>query len=172
MVELDWATASELNNNYFTIERASDIENFEVIGDDIPGKGTTKERSDYFTKDENPLYGRSYYRLKQTDFDGKFTYSNVEVIDYEGPRFTTLRVYPNPSNGNNLTIEVLGLKDQPTVPVQIYNVQGQKVFDHIFEVKTPGTLVYDLEFRSPLKQGLYIVKAGQTLELTQKIFVD
>ncbi|HTE33283.1 MAG TPA: T9SS type A sorting domain-containing protein, partial [Chryseolinea sp.] len=171
-VELKWSTASERNNNFFTIERASNIEEFEAIGNPIEGKGTTAEKNYYGSTDENPPYGRSYYRLKQTDFDGKFTYSDLRVIDYEGPRFPTLKVYPNPSQGHTLTIEVTGLKDQTTVPVQIYNVQGQKVYENVFEVSTPGSLKHDFEFGSPLKNGLYIIKAGQTLQLRQKIIVD
>ena len=95
-VQLQWSTASELNNNYFTIERASDIEKFETIGTPISGKGTTNNKSNYNAQDENPIYGRSYYRLKQTDFDGKFTYSDLQVVNYEGPRFTSLQVYPIP----------------------------------------------------------------------------
>lgn len=172
IVDLSWATAAELDNDFFTIERAVNVEEFETIGDPIDGKGTTNEKSEYTTQDENPIYGRSYYRLKQTDFDGKFSYSDVQVINYEGPRFSVLRVYPNPSEGQTVSIEVTGLKDQPRVPVQIYNTQGQKVYDRVFEVSTPGTLKQDLELGSPLKQGLYIIKAGQTLQLTQKLIVE
>ena len=165
-------TAQEFNNDFFTIERASNIEAFGTVGNPIEGKGTTNERSDYFTRDENPIYGRSYYRLKQTDFDGKFTYSDLQVINYEGSRFSSLQVYPNPSKGTTLSIIITGLKEQATVPVQIYNIQGQKVYDGVLDVSTPGTLKLDIEFGSPLKQGLYIVKAGQTLQLTRKVIVE
>ena len=171
-VKLHWSTASELNNDFFTIERAIDIERFETIGTPIKGKGTTNEKSDYYTQDENPIYGRSYYRLKQTDFDGKYTYSDLQVINYGGPRFSTLQVFPNPSNGNALTIVVTGLNEQATVPVQIFNVQGQKVYDRVLDVSTPGTLKHDVELGSPLKPGLYVIKAGQTLQLTQRIIID
>ena len=130
------------------------------------------KRATTLQRDENPIYGRSYYRLKQTDFDGKFTYSDLQVINYEGPRFSSLQVYPNPSDGNTLTVIITGLKEQTAVPVQIYNIQGQKVYDRVLEINTPGTLKYDVEFGSPLRQGLYIIKAGQTLQLTRKIIVD
>jgi hypothetical protein len=111
----------------------------------------------------------SYYRLKRTDFDSKFSYSDLQVVNYEGPRFSTLQVYPNPSDGNTLTIIVTGLKEQASVPVQIFNLQGQKVYDRILEVNTPGSLKYDVEFGNPLKQGLYIIKAGQTLRLRGRL---
>ena len=171
-VEFRWATASERNNDFFAIERASNIERFETIGNPIKGKGTTTETSNYQAVDENPLYGRTYYRLKQTDFDGQFTYSDLVVVDYDGPRFSNLSVFPNPTMGHNIMIKVVGLKDQATVPVQIYNTQGQKVYDQVVEVTTPGTLEKELAFESQLPQGLYIIRAGQTLQLTRKIIVD
>jgi hypothetical protein len=167
-----WSTAQELNNDFFTIERATNIEQFEVIGEPIEGAGTTKERRDYSMVDENPLYGRSYYRLKQTDFDGKFTYSNVQLIDYEGPRFATLKVYPNPSKGDNLTVVIAGLKEQTSFPIHIYNIQGQLIYKGVFEVDNPGTIHRELEFGNQLRSGVYIIRAGETLQLTQKFFVD
>jgi hypothetical protein len=172
VVNLEWSTAAELNNDYFTIERATDIEKFEILGDPIRGQGTTNERNDYSVVDDAPVYGRSYYRLKQTDFDGKFTYSDVRVVDYEGPKFASLRAYPNPSNGSQLTVLVTGLKEQTVVPLQIYNVQGQLVYQGTFDVDNPGTLKKELEFASPLRSGIYLIKAGQTLQLTQKIFIE
>ena len=171
VVDLSWSTASELNNDFFTIERATNIKEFEVIGLSIDGAGTTRERKDYRTVNKYPMYGRSYYRLKQTDFDGKFSYSNIQVVDYEGPKFAGLKAYPNPSDGNKLTVLVTGLKEQTAVPIQIYNVPGQMIFDGMLEVNTPGTLKHEIEFGNPLRAGVYIIKAGPTLQLTQKIFI-
>ena len=171
IVELKWSTASELNNDHFTIERSTNLENFQVVAT-IPGNGTTNIIHHYNTLDPNPVYGRSYYRLKQTDYDGKYSYSDVRVIDYEGPKFSSLRAYPNPLSGSNLTIVITGLKDQTTVPVVIYNVQGQIVFEQIFQVDTPGTLKQEIEITDRLRSGLYIIKAGPTLQLMQKLVVE
>lgn len=171
VVTTTWSTAQELNNAFFTVERAIDIEKFEAVGELIPGAGSTLQRHDYSMIDESPLYGRSYYRLKQTDFDGNFTYSNVQVVDYEGPKFASLRAYPNPSDGSGFTILVTGLKEQTSVPLQIYNVQGQIVYNGTLDVSTPGTLKREIEFGSPLRAGIYLIKAGPSLQLTQKIFI-
>jgi hypothetical protein len=171
IVELKWSTASELNNDHFTIERSTDLENFQVVAT-IPGNGTTNVIHHYYTLDPNPVYGRSYYRLKQTDYDGKYSYSDVRLVDYEGPKFSSLRAYPNPLSGSNLTIVITGLKDQTTVPVVIYNVQGQIVFEQIFQVETPGTLKQEIEITDRLRSGLYIIKAGPTLQLMQKLVVE
>jgi hypothetical protein len=78
-VELNWATASELNNNYFTVERSADGFNWEEVLQ-TPGAGTTTLQSNYTKFDTRPLSGLSYYRLKQTDMDGKFSYSNIVSV--------------------------------------------------------------------------------------------
>jgi len=170
-VRLDWSTASELNNDYFTVERTTDLEHFDAIAT-IKGHGTTVELNRYYAVDSYPAFGKSYYRLKQTDFDGGFSYSPVVAIDYDGPKFSSLRVYPNPSTGSILNVEIAGLKDQHAVPLQIFNLQGQKVFDQVVDISAPGMVSKELPFASPLPPGLYIVKAGQTLQLTQKIIVE
>jgi hypothetical protein len=123
--------------------------------------------------DDSPAYGRSYYRLKQTDFDGKYTYSDVRVIDYEGPKFSSLRVYPNPLSGTNkLNVVVTGLKEQTEVPIMIYNVQGQLVLEQTLHSNVPGTLDHEIELTDRLRSGLYIIKAGPTLQLMQKLLVE
>jgi hypothetical protein len=171
-VNLRWSTAAETNNDYFTIERASDIEHFEPLLE-MDGKGTTKELNDYAVTDPSPLYGRSYYRLKQTDFDGKFSYSSVQVINYEGPQFATLSAYPSPlKSGSKLTIKIEGLRETTRVPVQILNIQGQKLYDKVLEVRTPGTITEEISADNFLTSGLYIIKAGETIYLTKKIVVE
>ncbi len=171
-VNLRWSTAAETNNDYFTIERASDIEHFEPLLE-VDGKGTTKELNDYAVADPSPLYGRSYYRLKQTDFDGTFSYSSVQVINYEGPQFATLTAYPSPLKaGSKMTIKIEGLRETTHVSVQILNIQGQKVYDKVLEVRTPGTLIEEIPANNFLTSGLYIIKAGETIYLTKKIVVE
>lgn len=170
-VELKWSTASETNNDYFTIERATNPEQFDAIIEES-GKGTTKEINHYKTTDPSPLYGRSYYRLKQTDFNGKYSYSSVQVINNEGPEFAKLTTFPNPLRGETLTIKIEGLKEATEVPVQILDINGQKVFDKVILVTTPGMITEEVLGGKFLSPGLYIVKAGQTLALTQKIVVE
>ena len=170
-VELKWSTASETNNDFFTIERSTNVEHFEpILTHD--GSGTTKEMKEYNIIDSSPLYGRSYYRLKQTDFDGQYTYSAVRVIDYDGPEHATLSAFPNPSSGKNLSIRIEGLRDATHVPVTIMNMQGQKVYEKTIEVKTPGVITEEIFQEKVLPSGLYIIKAGNTLYLEQKIVIE
>jgi len=78
-VDIFWATASELNNDFFTIERSSDGVNWEIVTT-ATGAGNSIYRIDYAAYDSRPLSGISYYRLKQTDFDGAFEYSNIVSV--------------------------------------------------------------------------------------------
>jgi len=92
-VQLDWSTASEINNNYFTIQRTKDGIHFEEVIK-IPGAGNSVMKLDYVACDSVPYKGISYYRLMQTDFDGKFAYSNLVTVSFE--RSFHCEVYPNP----------------------------------------------------------------------------
>jgi hypothetical protein len=81
VVIIEWATASEINNDFFTIERSIDGINWDVIKN-VKGYGNSNQFISYETKDEYPLEGVSYYRLKQTDFDGKFEYYSPKSFEY------------------------------------------------------------------------------------------
>jgi hypothetical protein len=81
-VRLRWATSSEINNDFFTIERSPDGSNFTSLST-VAGAGNSTSLRHYNFVDDNPLEGVSYYRLKQTDYDGKFSYSGVRIVNYE-----------------------------------------------------------------------------------------
>ena len=85
-----WQTASELNNDFFTLERAGTDLAFDEIGRK-PGAGTSKIPRSYSMIDSNPYEGTSYYRLKQTDFDGTETYSEAKSMFIEEIRKKTCR---------------------------------------------------------------------------------
>lgn len=169
-VELEWHTASELNNNFFTIERSADAESFAEILT-VKGKGTTNVEHVYRASDKNPIIGRAYYRLKQTDFDGAVTYTDLVTVEYEGPSFALLQAYPNPSLGSKLTLQLKGVREVMDVPFRIVSQQGQLVYEGIMHVDESGKSTNEIEFQVPLTAGLYIVKAGPSVFLTQKVAV-
>ena len=94
IIDLTWQTASEHNNDFFTVERSADSYNFEPITN-MDGAGNSTELLSYATQDLYPLNGVSYYRLKQTDFDGAFEYSDLRVVILGAD--DELLVFPNPS---------------------------------------------------------------------------
>jgi len=97
-VLLIWETATERNNDYFTIERSKDAIHFDELCK-IKGAGNSYHNISYRFIDENPYEGVSYYRLKKTDYDGSFTYSYIISVTIKFEREGRYSVYPNPSNG-------------------------------------------------------------------------
>jgi hypothetical protein len=96
--KLYWMTASEMENDYWTIERSADGMSFETIAKmDGAGTSTTSKSYQYF--DHSPLKGNNYYRLKQTDNDGSFNYSNVVMLKNYGEQVAIENIYPNPTTG-------------------------------------------------------------------------
>jgi Secretion system C-terminal sorting domain len=91
---LNFSTATERNNDYFSIERSKDGATFTEIGR-VAGNGTTFEKQDYIYTDASPSKGINYYRLKQVDFDGAFTYSGVVSVTIG--RGGTFVVSPSPA---------------------------------------------------------------------------
>ncbi len=93
-IQLKWSTATEINNSYFTIERSSDGKEFAELGK-VKGAGNSNYIRNYNFSDENPFEGINYYRVKQTDFDGQFSYTPVIAIRnrFENEK---LKILPNP----------------------------------------------------------------------------
>lgn len=95
-VRCTWTTASEINNDYFTIQRSRDGSNFMDIGQ-VDGNGTTHELHQYELYDDQAIQGTSYYRLQQTDFDGTITMSPVIAVHFSGNN-SGLQLFPVPAD--------------------------------------------------------------------------
>jgi hypothetical protein len=170
-VQLIWVTASELSNDFFIVERSATGEVFLSIGQ-VNGSGTTNQGHTYNLMDFKPISGTAYYRLKQTDFDGTFTYSNIISVTYEGPSSSFINVYPNPSNGDEVTIEIKGLKNNATIPVIIYDQLGRQRTTLTLDIdKNSGTAQKRFTFKGELPEGVYIVKAGPSQLLVKRFIV-
>ncbi|WP_420582374.1 T9SS type A sorting domain-containing protein [Reichenbachiella sp.] len=140
-VNLSWRTASELNNDYFEVQRSIDNKDWKRIGK-VDGVGTTNEMQSYsFTDYSNA--GVAYYRLKQVDYDGQFEYS--ETLMVTSNKGTQIVIYPNPSQG------ILDIVSDGQVDlVQIMNLQGTIVYDQSGQ---EGQINLN-----HLKAGLYFIK--------------
>ena len=96
--QLDFATASEINNDYFEAQRSSNGRDWEIIGK-IEGAGTTQQEQKYSFADRQPLPGMNYYRLRQVDYDGQFEYSSIVSIIMEAV-LGEISIHPNPVQDN------------------------------------------------------------------------
>ena len=127
---LKWATASEIDNAYFEVERSADAATWENLGK-VQGAGTSAQQQLYNYTDANALTGVNYYRLKQVDVDGNFTYTNIQEVTFDGvaaAAATTMTMFPNPmSKSGPLTIE-LSNSNSTISNVTIYNTVGQEVY--------------------------------------------
>jgi len=121
VVDLFWQTASETNNDYFTIERSANGNDFIEIKRQ-EGAGNSSSMLDYFDVDKAPLNGVSYYRLKQTDFDGEYTYSEIVKVNRKSNSSTRLVVYPNPvSDKINIKTELVNFI------INIHSIDGRLI---------------------------------------------
>lgn len=120
--QLDWATSLEIDNDRFEIERSADAVSFELMGT-VKGAGNTTAPQTYRLFDEAPLQGWNYYRLKQIDFDGKFEYSQMVALYFDGENFSIV-LYPNPTKGQ-FTLESFG--EAKIFDAAIFNTLGQEI---------------------------------------------
>ena len=124
-VNLNWTTASELNNSGFEVQRKSENSDWMKIGF-VEGAGTTTERNTYFFTMQSPNQGIVSYRLKQIDFDGTVSYSKVVNVDLNTPTdFKLNQNYPNPFNPS--TTISFSIPKATNVSLTIFNQIGEKV---------------------------------------------
>ncbi len=148
-LRLDWVTASETNNAYFDLERSADGQTFETVTR-IDGQGTTLERTAYTWIDAQPLSGENYYRLKQTDFDGIFSYSNIVYYDFT--QAWQVSTYPNPTQSKLYIRSSEQLSEKVTLG--LFNQQGQQV--QTWQL-AKDSAEYEISLEG-LPQGVYFLK--------------
>ncbi|ASS48101.1 MAG: hypothetical protein A3D31_00570 [Candidatus Fluviicola riflensis] len=161
-VVCNWETASEINCDYFIVERSSNGIDFEPIGQ-MDGAGTSTQIHTYTLVDSSPIdHGVSYYRLAQTDFDGTITYSEIKSINFSAN--ATVTVVPNPSTG---TFSVIG-KHIDLTTLSVRNLFGQQVLPvQINELEEETILQF-----SDLSEGIYFLTYENNKELvTERIIV-
>jgi hypothetical protein len=155
---LKWSTESETNNDRFEIERSQDGAEFEYLGQ-VKGAGTTNKAHNYSLIDENPLPGVSYYRLRQVDLDGAFSYSQIRRIENNGTGAVVEKfvAFPNPVNLSRSNI----VHFNRTVNVILYNNLNRPVrqYNQVDRFDATG-----------LATGLYIIRTsgGEIFKLLVK----
>jgi hypothetical protein len=167
-VKLNWTTIREINNDFFTIERSPDAIHFEATKE-IKGAGNTAERLTYTTYDENPLPGTSYYRLRQTDFNGTHTYSKLVAIQNGSLTRNDFIVAPNPFNGRHLNLLLSG-EPMTEITVVLYGSLGQTIYEG--QVSVDANNRAEVSLGQQLTPGIYWLKVGQGSRLsTRRVLV-
>jgi len=127
-VQLKWITATETNNDYFTLEKSNDAFSWVAIGR-LDGAGNSQEQRHYAFGDAKPYSGYNYYRLRQTDFNGNSRTSNVIAVDCSSDEKTFISsVFPNPSASNTVNLRILNNGEGDT-GIMVLNALGQPVLN-------------------------------------------
>ena len=148
-VKIEWTTVTETNNDYFIVERSQNGADWQGI-EKIDGKGNSTKELYYTSFDYSPFVGKSYYRLKQIDFNGKNSYSSIRSINM-GYSKEYIQIYPNPTSK---LITITGNAIEPE-QIKIYNTLGQNVTESTKTIDNNETkMIVDL---SSLETGFYYV---------------
>jgi hypothetical protein len=168
-VEISWTTASEINNDYFIVEKSEDGFDWEFVIE-TQGSGNSNLIINYFEIDNKPLRGLSYYRLTQVDFDGKQeTFNVIPVENVEG----IMNIYPNPVNKGeciNLSFESLH-KNKQEILVVLRDIRGNEAYSIIKFVDCDNGLVV-IDIPHNLTSGTYLVVAtSENLLYSKRIII-
>lgn len=146
-IALQWQTVLETNNEGFEIERSKDGRAWDYL-DFVNGQGESNEIINYEFLDQRPVAGQNYYRLRQLDFDGQFSYSNVISVEFERQVF---EVFPNPIKSGSVLNFRLGNEDLVDAEMQVMDQTGR-----IMQVAGISSNQTSIQIPS-LKQGIYYV---------------
>ncbi len=157
-VSLDWSVASELNNNGFLIERSVNGKEFNAVSF-VKSNGNTNVKRSYKMVDQNPFKKEAvdvlYYRIKQTDFNGDYSYSKVMPVALEQKASSAYVAYPNPFNNHlYLTLEVTS---QMEGNIELVDITGKTVFTKSFTTEK-GYNTIDMNTPHELNPGIYFAK--------------
>jgi hypothetical protein len=164
--QLNWATATELNSDYFSIQRSVDLKEFTDVGQ-VKAAGDSRLKLEYSFLDEAPLPGINYYRLKQVDKDGSAEYSKIVAVNVQDGS-TQFAIYPNPSDGRTIQLQFSNL-----------DFEGLKLVDMLglevpFKVSSSASSSLTISPLKELNSGIYFVTysaAGQS-RVTKKLIVN
>jgi hypothetical protein len=152
-VSVTWSTASEKNSDFYAVEKSKDGYRFAQF-ETVKAAGNSNRTIHYRTLDYNPFIGISYYRLKQTDFNGEYEYSNIVEVTLEDEY--NCRVFPNPSNGQKIFVSITGKRNKDIV-INLFDASGTEVLNSGGRFEKDGEKIFPLEMKSRLPAGVYMV---------------
>jgi len=130
---LQWVTASEMNNHHFSIERSLNADDFEVIGE-VKAAGNSTSYKKYEFVDEQAIYN-SYYRLKQTDNNGNYSYSNIIHFDKQKQGNDRISIMPNPSSSGEFIVKT-ETSHIPGSNYRVFDFTGKMIRNELLEDNT------------------------------------
>jgi hypothetical protein len=167
-IKIKWSTLSETNNNYFTLEKSLDGINWNSIFS-CDGVGTSTQMHLYNFIDEDAFNGLNYYRLMQTDFDGKYSVSSTKSIELKNNN-STFEIFPNPAILNELNILIKGNCIE-TATISIDDMYGRQYCSGSIEISR-SIVTFKLSDICDLPPGTYDISIkGKTIFQNRKVVV-
>ncbi|MCX7759506.1 MAG: T9SS type A sorting domain-containing protein [bacterium] len=161
-VELKWKTAVQINNDYFVVEKSLDAQNWNQLVM-VKGAGTTYIPMEYLEIDPHPYNGINYYRLKQIDWDGKYSYSNMVAVEYKKNIATNNKepiIFPNPiEKDQQLNIQFPDWYTEALVVLR--DMMGKEVFSKVI-VFEENNLLYAIPLDKEIPSGVYLITASNS----------
>jgi hypothetical protein len=165
-VSIDWSTASESGNEYFEVEHSDRLANFQSVGR-INGAGDSQELLSYNLIHAAPVAGTNYYRIKQVDFEGTFTYSGIVPVDVAIAQNEAVSIFPNPAITGYFNLNVGSDWNVENVNVSLVNVVGRRVMEWNQDITATRQVT-----TSDLAAGLYLIRVeGGKRVTTQRLIV-
>ncbi|MBW6483665.1 MAG: T9SS type A sorting domain-containing protein [Vicingaceae bacterium] len=156
-IQLTWITSSEINNDFFTIERSTDAQHWEEILT-TKGAGNSNQFLTYLETDFNPLEGISYYRLKQTDFDGQFEYFNIVPVRFTKNHTLDFSLFPNPVRQNETLNMITSFTTDEEILVVVRDLQGKEFYTKAF-ITIENQEFIGVPIDASIPVGIYIIVA-------------
>jgi len=160
---ITWSTQSEINNDYFTLEKATDGINFTPVAT-VKGHGNSSIINNYLVTD-NEAQGIAYYRLQQTDYNGEFNYYPMKSLNCKAS--VDFNIFPNPAN-HNMTLQ-MDQKLSTQFAVLIFNGLGEMVYTNTFK---PDIDNYTINLPEHLADGIYLIQViSNSTVITKKVYL-
>ena len=160
-VRVSWITVAEKNNDYFIVEKSIDAKSFEEVGR-VPAKISPSALNNYEIFDANPYQAVNYYRLKQFDKNGKYTYSKIISVKMGKTSATNLSIYPNPTTNNEFVVDLKGT-DLAGAQLTVTDMLGKTVYSTKIDQNGASQTIRP---NTTLAAGMYIV----TVQTNDKVY--
>ncbi len=171
-VDIEWVTSTEINNDFFTIERSKDGKKWKKIAI-VVGAGNSNQTRNYFEVDYEPIKGVSYYRLKQTDFDGKYERFNIVPVRYVQDVVSdngVISLFPSPvRHGETVNVEFTNIFEEELLVV-MRDIKGREFYSKMIMNVEDGKLI-GVPIESTIPPGVYLITASSENQLYSQRFV-
>lgn len=171
-IKIEWSTASEQNNDFFTLQRSYDGLTF-IDLDKISGAGTSYNSKNYSFTDNFSYSGVVFYRIKQTDYDGKSHYSDVMAVSCSNHHAFHFDIFPNPTTTDqSIHLITEGVSEQGEVLVVLMDQMGGTLYRKIY-ITEQNQILIGSGSEMNLPKGLYFITASSNNSVvTQKLLIN